>query len=259
MTEPDEGSLAAEHERLLEFLYALPIAVADLSLSGDIELMNPRGADLLTRIDSSGAHTNLFRYLEPFEPELARWVSEFQPERGAICTEYRIEARDSLFLALTLVKAGANRILATFRDVTQAVLAERTSELERDEQRAVIRSLSTPVIEAYADTLLVPIVGALDAERAAAISEDLLAAVIRLEAEFVLLDFGGLTEVDEAFVTKLRQISRALSLVGCQCLLAGVTPTMALALSNLDDDLGGLPSFRTVRDAAASLGLHQLR
>ena len=254
MTSTDD-SLAAEHERLLEFLYVLPLAVVDLSLNGDIQLMNPHGASLLARVGSESNHTNLFRWLAAGDRHLARDAAEFVSERGVLCTDRRIELNDDLILALTLVKAGSDRVLATFRNVAAEVRAERAAERDRQEQRAEIRRLSTPIIEAYENTLVVPVIGVLDAERADALSEDLLTAVIELDAAFVLLDFGGLREVDEAFAAKLQQVARALALVGCRCVLAGVTPPMALAMASLDRALGGLASYRTVRDAASDLGL----
>ncbi len=121
-----------------------------------------------------------------------------------------------------------------------AIARQRTEEL--------VHALSAPIAEVWQGILSLPIMGVLDAERAARITEEMLESVTRLKARIVLLDLTGIEAVDTATSSNLVRMAKATRLLGAECYLTGLTPTVARALVHLGVDLESLRTFRTLRD-----------
>jgi anti-anti-sigma factor len=86
--------------------------------------------------------------------------------------------------------------------------------------------------------LLVPLVGTIDAARAAQILERVLEEVGRAQAERVLLDITGVPLVDSQVAAALVQMTRAVGLLGAKVTLVGVRPEIAQSIVGLGADLG---------------------
>lgn len=142
------------------------------------------------------------------------------------------------------------------RDLTELVLAERTLK-ERlaliERQRETIRAISTPILEVWDRTLALPIQGALDEQRLAAIVEDLLAKVVKVRARVVIIDLTGVDWVDDTTTLWFAKIVRAVELLGAECLLCGIRPPVARAISELDTGMGAEKYFQTMRSALAAV------
>lgn len=138
------------------------------------------------------------------------------------------------------------------RRLEQAVAA-RTAELAEklrliEAQQQEIQALSTPVLQIWDRVLALPLIGRVDAQRAAGLLEDLLRAVVETRAEHVLLDITGVPQVDAEAAGYLRDVVRAARLLGSSCALVGISPTIADSLVALEIDLAGVPVFATLQD-----------
>jgi anti-anti-sigma regulatory factor len=151
-----------------------------------------------------------------------------------------------------------NEVVRSAKYIQQALSAEveAVAEAESRRQRAIIEAqrelvmqLSTPIIPLLPSTLLVPLIGTIDVERALRISESILAAVSAHRARTVLLDVTGLKTLDAAVAGSLRQVATAIRLLGSQCVLVGVSPQVASQLVALDSDLTDISVFRNVASA----------
>lgn len=121
---------AAESERLLEFLYSCPVGLIEMSLAGDVRIMNPIAAQLLLPIAQPAALANLFAALEPYAPDLRYVAASFKGERGVFCENLRIDLRHEnenspQVLGCTLVKVEDDRYMAVLTDITEQVRQER--------------------------------------------------------------------------------------------------------------------------------------
>jgi diguanylate cyclase (GGDEF)-like protein len=136
MTHPGGPSLAEEkdaaHEALIHFLYQAPIGLAEASLSGETELMNPMAAQLLLPLAPSADLGNLFQVLAPLAPDLPALVAAFPEETGPILESRRIplpapvqEDGPPGVLSLGLWKLGPDRLMAVVTDVSLEVQRER--------------------------------------------------------------------------------------------------------------------------------------
>ncbi len=143
-------------------------------------------------------------------------------------------------------------VLRAFADTLGAALVRQRVE-------ARLAALATPVIRVFDRTLVVPLLGHLDAERAAAIARDLLRAVHEERAIEVLIDLTGVPELGEAAARGLARVAAATRLIGARCSLVGLSPAVARGLVAHDEVMRGLGACATLEDglrlALAARGL----
>ena len=120
--------------------------------------------------------------------------------------------------------------------------------LEYGEQRARISELSSPVAEIWDGVLLVPLVGALDDQRAAQMSAALLEAVRRECAQVVLVDITGCTVVDTYTAAHLINTVRSVRLLGAATVITGVSAQVAADLVKLGVNMEEIITRRRLAD-----------
>jgi diguanylate cyclase (GGDEF)-like protein/PAS domain S-box-containing protein len=119
-------------EELLEFLYACPIGLIETDTAGEIGLMNPHAMQHLLPLAGPRGVSNLFSAFEHYAPELRSMAEAFASPTGRICDGHRIfvdlgpgkRGATPKVLACSLVKLGADRLMATLTDISQQVLQE---------------------------------------------------------------------------------------------------------------------------------------
>ena len=120
-------------EELLEFLYACPVGLIACAANGEIGLMNPHAMQHLLPLAGARDAGNLFSALERHAPELRSIVAAFAAPTGRICDGHRIfvelgEGHGTAppkVLSCTLVKLGADRLMATLSDISGQVVQEQ--------------------------------------------------------------------------------------------------------------------------------------
>ncbi|MCC6552738.1 MAG: GAF domain-containing protein [Polyangiaceae bacterium] len=147
-------------------------------------------------------------------------------------------------LAMTLERARAEESL-------RRVVEQQASMREVIEQQEVaIQTLSTPIMQVWDGVLALPIVGGIDARRAADIMEKLLGRIVDTQSRHAILELTGVEEVDAATAQHLFKMLRSIELLGAQGVIAGVRPGVAQALASLD---GGLSPLVVQRDLQHAL------
>jgi rsbT co-antagonist protein RsbR len=144
------------------------------------------------------------------------------------------------------------RVLGAFQDIDD--FKRREIELEDklaiiEKQKSEILALAVPIIEVWDDVLALPVVGAVDRERAEEITSRLLEAVVAKGARFAILDLTGVEAVDEGTAERLVRILRAIQLLGTEGLVTGIRPAVAQTLSSLGEGLAGARTLRNLREA----------
>lgn len=145
------------------------------------------------------------------------------------------------------VAAGRIRFLEERRAADAAIL-EREGTIRS--QAVAIRDLSIPVLQLRRGALLVPLVGALDAERANLLTERLLAEVRAERARIVIIDITGVPTVDTNVATDLLRTAASCRLMGAYTIMSGVSAEVAQAIAGTGLDLAGLA---TVSDLASAI------
>lgn len=157
------------------------------------------------------------------------------------------ELQASLEVRIAERTAELQAALAEVRD--RAAAQERLLE-ENRQQRAVIQGLSVPVLPVSADTLIIPLVGALDSERLNVLQDRALHALERSTARRLILDISGVPLVDQQVAQGLLDVVRQTRLLGAETVLVGIRPEVAQALVGIGVDLRRM---RTYRDLEAAL------
>lgn len=132
-------------------------------------------------------------------------------------------------------------------DITERI--EQLERLKKSEQ--VVRQLKTPVLRVWDGVLAMPVLGAVDEERAAQMTETLLTEVSNSAMSVAVLDLTGLDEVDGATMEYLVRMVRAVQLLGCNCVISGISPAVARVIVGLGIDIATLSTFATLQSALA--------
>ena len=110
-------------------------------------------------------------------------------------------------------------------------------------------AVSTPVNILWENMLMIPIFGVVDSKRVQDIMETMLNKIIETGYKTVILDILGVAMVDSAVANHLIKISKATKLMGCKCIISGISPEVAQALVNLGIEMGEVITTSTLRDA----------
>lgn len=145
-------------------------------------------------------------------------------------------------------------IVEAARAEAEAARVQLASQLETiEEQRAVIRELSIPVLPIDTKTVILPLIGALDTTRLKQIQTRALRALEQSSARYLVLDITGVPVIDSQVAHGILQVVRATSLLGARVLLVGIRPEVAQAVVGLGLDLGNLSTYRDLQSALGSM------
>jgi anti-anti-sigma regulatory factor/HAMP domain-containing protein len=129
----------------------------------------------------------------------------------------------------------------------QALAELRASVSERDQLSHAIRELSSPVIPVLDGVLIMPLIGAIDTERAQLLTQALLAATTRHSAHTVILDVTGVPIIDTQVAHALLHSAEALRLLGADAIIVGLRPELAQTIVGLGLDLSSLNAQADLR------------
>jgi rsbT co-antagonist protein RsbR len=116
-------------------------------------------------------------------------------------------------------------------------------------QQAAIRDLSTPIIEVWAGVLCLPVVGLVDSQRSAEMTETLLEMIVAKQARTAIVDITGIDVMDTKTADHFIKMAKAVRLLGSECILSGINPSIAQTLTHIGVDLTGIRTMRNLRDA----------
>ncbi len=132
----------------------------------------------------------------------------------------------------------------------EAANRELEAKLETIErQQAAIRELSTPIIEVWAGVLCLPVVGIVDSQRSAEMTETLLEMIVAKQARTAIVDITGIDVMDTKTADHFIKMAKAVRLLGADCILSGINPGIAQTLTHIGVDLTGVRTMRNLRDA----------
>jgi anti-anti-sigma regulatory factor len=162
-------------------------------------------------------------------------------------------ATRQLYLTIDESRAATQAAL----EAQQSLAAQQTDLAARNEQLMQVRheledlvsELTVPVVPVADGVGLLPLVGSLDAGRAARIEQDALKIVAEQRMQALIVDLSGASGLRAAGVERLVRLCAALQLLGVTPVLAGLGAQSALLLSSIDIALPR--TVATVQDALA--------
>lgn len=117
------------------------------------------------------------------------------------------------------------------------------------EQLSVITEMEAPILQMGSGIILVPIIGIMDSARSQAVMDNMLQVIRATRIKVSILDITGVAVVDTAVSNHLLKISKATGLMGCQCIISGVSPDVAQSIVDLGIDISDLITKADMQDA----------
>lgn len=149
----------------------------------------------------------------------------------------------------SIVEARTAELQVALRDVQSQAAEQRRLLAENDQQRTMLQELSVPVIPISADTLVMPLVGALDSARLLQLQEQSLRALGRSSARTLVLDITGVPVVDSQVAQGLLMTVRSARLLGATAVLVGIRPEVAQTIVGLGIDLRDVRTYSDLHSA----------
>lgn len=120
--------LVREHEALLAFMYAAPVGVVQIKMTGEVEMINGFSALMLMPITQNRALDNLFELLSVVLPELQQHIENYRHGHGLVCDNLRLQipagSGQNKVASFRVIKMDFERVIVVITDVTDQVKAE---------------------------------------------------------------------------------------------------------------------------------------
>jgi PAS domain S-box-containing protein len=268
----EEQALRAENKRLIHALAEAEIrnllvleatndGVWDWDLTTDTAFFSRRWKGILGYAQDEVEDTGKAFFALVHEQDRAKVqaaITAHLERREPYAVEFRMLAKGGTWRevqargqAMWNDEGKAVRMAGVHIDITERRLHE--SERLRNEeliaiQSETIRALGVPILQVWKGILCLPIIGAVDDERATEMTAELLDRVATTAARFAVLDLTGAQFRSET-VQYLGRMTRALRLIGAQGVFCGIGPNTARVLVDMQLDLGEVPTYRDLGDA----------
>jgi PAS domain S-box-containing protein len=163
---------------------------------------------------------------------------------------------DALLAMMSHVGSQLGQVVERRRaEAEQARLRERVMRAQEE----LLAELSTPLIPLSRDIVLVPIIGAVDSNRARQMVDALLRGLERTRSPVAIMDITGVAVVDEHVANTLLQSAQAARLLGTDVILTGIRSGVARSLVRLGLDLSGVNTRKTLQEGIALAHQHLRR
>ena len=168
--------------------------------------------------------------------------------RARVATlEHLLEVHERIAAEQTKSLQAAKTALQERNQALQSSEKEKSELVER--LRLAVDELSTPILEVWDDVLALPIIGLVDARRAAQMTERLLDEIARKGSSYVIVDVTGVEVVDADTAEHFAKLVRAVELMGSRCVVTGVQPAVGQALYDLGHGFGRVRTLRNLKHA----------
>jgi len=128
-------------------------------------------------------------------------------------------------------------------EAAQAVLQEQLVAAHK----ARLLELSAPLIPILDGILVMPLVGAMDVERAGQAIETMLRGATERAAAYVIIDITGIKMIDETVAEMLLRATTGLKLLGTHAIISGIRAEVAQMLLNQEVRLDTLVTKGTLQ------------
>lgn len=254
-----ERKRAEEHlARISKAVESTSDAISLIGIDGKALYHNPAFINLFGyTVEELNARGGI-EWLYTGEPQLSNQIMASIQSQQSWQHEVTLRARDGGELPILL---RVNAVLEdTGTPIGSVVVCTDISERKQAEaeqaqlqaqmmeaQRKTMRELSTPLIPIADNVVIMPLIGAIDDERAQQILETLLQGVVAQHADRVILDITGVRVMDTHIASVLMHAAQALKLLGSQVILTGIQPRIAQTLVELAVDLRDIVTLGTLQ------------
>ncbi len=150
------------------------------------------------------------------------------------------------------VKIGETTAIQSYvKDITE----KRQQEKIHDDMTRQINELSATVVPLFEGIAVLPLLGAIEQERAKELLEFVPVNVQKQGVSHLILDCSGIFQFDHLVIDSLLKIYDVLNLIGVNCILTGIRPQLSMEAVKLGVNLNNIKTFFSVKDALNYLGV----
>jgi rsbT co-antagonist protein RsbR len=175
--------------------------------------------------------------------------------RTVIWDVFSEELEKNQFSAITML--DVSRIIDPLLDQVSRIYGKLYEEHNQHLMKlaySALEELSVPVVPIFDAIAVIPLVGAIDTDRARLIMEVALLEGARLKLSNIILDVSGVPIIDTMVADQLFQIIKALRLTGISVIITGVRPEIAQTIVSLGVSFGDIQTRANMKQALQELG-----
>jgi rsbT co-antagonist protein RsbR len=154
---------------------------------------------------------------------------------------------------LNSIAIGLNMLSEELEDsvVSKSELVGKNKQLEElaAQQNMMIAQMSTPISRLWEGILLLPLVGMMTVGRVKDVLKNILESISESQAKVFILDISGVSVIDTFTANHFVKIAKATRLMGCVCILSGITPQAAQTMVELGINTEDVETTGTMKDA----------
>ena len=135
--------------------------------------------------------------------------------------------------------------------VSKSELSDKNEQLETlaQQQKNMISQMATPIAKLWEGILLMPLVGMMTAARVQETLQNMLKSISDAQATVFILDIGGVSLIDTFTANHFLKMAKATRLMGCTCILSGISPQAAQTMVELGINVEEITTTGTMKDA----------
>ena len=181
----------------------------------------------------------LIAYLNKEEVDIESFVESM--------SKYEVSARDISEALLRLLDILEDKVkkddLLLLTKAIYSVIIYVYDEFEKEKDELISRQLVTikkmeiPILRLNKDTLLIPLIGFIDSEKALTLMRQILETIRREKTLKVIIDIEGVPVIDTEVANQFIRIYRGIKAIGARLIMSGITPAVAETMVHLDIDL----------------------
>ena len=250
----DGSSVEINGDLAIQILEQLPTPVMAVDLDLNLIFMNDAGLKLAGKdwAEIKGRHCyEIFDSLHCQTPECRMKQAMGGSDTCTVRNEAKIDGKSiPIEYTAAVLKDKAGNVIGGLEyilDITERVQQEKKLQ----EQSRTIMEISTPVIKLWDRVIILPVVGVIDSLRAQQMMKTMLKKITETLAKVIILDIAGVATVDTAVANHLIKIAKATKLMGCRCIVSGISPAVAETLVQLGIELGDVTTNSNLQDSLA--------
>jgi len=106
-----------------------------------------------------------------------------------------------------------------------------------NKQIETIKSMDIPILRLDDDTILIPLIGFIDSQKAFDLIRKILTTIKEKNTLKVIVDIEGIPVIDTEIANQFLRLHRAIKIIGAKLIISGITPAVAETLVHLEIDL----------------------
>jgi rsbT co-antagonist protein RsbR len=104
-------------------------------------------------------------------------------------------------------------------------------------QKELVKNLSVPIIPINHSVSILPLIGAIDAQRTEILEDKVLTAISEMRIQTLIMDLSGVADISADDVYRLIQIIDGASLMGCNTVITGLRKAVVRKVTDLGNML----------------------